>query len=440
MEDPVHVTLPGHEYSLQVSKEDWLASGQTSHTTTAKGTPSTSQTHTPVQHTSSLLAAIPSVSTGGASVVGPPPGFLALPDEPLEHQAVLREQITADGKTLTKASWVLCTDFHHMGKYHSQQMKTMWECQLAGVCELKTQVIQALSDWRVDLSSSQHLLGTVPSTSLYNSVVADLRTKTYEMANKVKQVEVAYAESKKVTLKALEKMKKETLDKLETLSDLAIDWFLDEMAAAIYKCFGTSMEASAAGIVANFCLITFALALQSADLPLDIEMGLSEVELDLFTTLAWVIPSLCPLSTTTTPPKPDQLQGDLVGAEEVPAPESKEADREKAVLSPSNEGTARVSQVPSSFSRSRSATPALSLEASPPLTKAQVATKGATMTNTFCSNAMTRFIPRFTPPLLSRCSDAEGLKHLQDIFKQHAAHSATGSSSFCQQSCGWPVH
>ena len=190
-----------------------------------------------------------------------------------------------------------------------------------GVNELKTQVIQALSDWRVNLSSCQPcLLGTVSSTSLYNSVVADLRTKTYEMANKVKQVEVAYAESKKGTLKALEKLKKEILDKLETLSDLAIDRFMDEMAAAIYEHFGTSMEAvpfmaSAARIVANFHLITFALALQSADLPLDIEMGLSEVELDLFTTLAHVIPKLCLLGITTTLPRPDQLQGDLVGAE-----------------------------------------------------------------------------------------------------------------------------
>ena len=135
-----------------------------------------------------------------------------------------------------------------------------------GVHSLKAQVTQALSDWRVDLSSCQLLLGTVPSTSLYNSVVADLRTKTYEMANKVKQAEVAYMESKKSTLKALEKMKKETLDKLEILSDSAIDRFMDEMAAAVYERFGTSMEAvpfmaSAARIAANFRSITFALAL-----------------------------------------------------------------------------------------------------------------------------------------------------------------------------------
>ena len=165
-------------------------------------------------------------------------------------------------------------------------MKAMRECQLAGICDLKAQVTQALSDWRVDLSSHQHLLGTVPSTSLYNSVVADLRTKTYGMANKVKQAEVTYAESKKGTLKALEKLKKEKLDKLETLSDSAIDRFMDEMAAAIYERFGTSMEAvpfmaSAARIAANFHWITFALALQSADLPLDVEVGLSEVELNL---------------------------------------------------------------------------------------------------------------------------------------------------------------
>ena len=251
-----------------------------------------------------------------------------------------------------------------MGEYHSKQMKAMWECQLVGIHELKAQVIQALLDWRVNLSSHQHLLGTMPSTSLYNSVVADLRTKTYEMANKVKQAEVAYAESKKGTLKALDKLKKETLDKLETLSDSAIDWFMDKMAAAVYECFGTSMEAvpfmaSAAGIVANFHSITFALALQSADLPLDIEMGLSEVELDLFTTLAHVFPSLCPLGTTTTLPRLDQLQGDLVGAEEVPAPDNIETDREKAVSSTSNEGATQVSRVPSTFSRSRSADPCL---------------------------------------------------------------------------------
>ena len=238
---------------------------------------------------------------------------------------------------------MLCNDFHHMGEFHSKQMKAMQECQLAGVCNLKAQVTQALSDWKVDLSSRQCLLGMVPSTSLYNSVVADLRTKTYEMANKVKQAEVAYAESKKGTLKALEKLKKETLDKLETLSDSAIDQFMDEMATAIYERFDTSMEAvpfmaSAAGIVANFCSITFALALQSADLPLDIEVGLSKVELDLFTTLAYIIPSLCPLDTTTTLPRLDQLQGDLVGAKKVPAPDNIETDREKAMSSTSNEG------------------------------------------------------------------------------------------------------
>ena len=88
-EDPVHITLPGHKYSLQVSKDDWPASGQTSHTTTAKGTPATSQAHTPVQHTSSLPAAIPSISTGGTSAIGPTPGFLALPDDPIECQTVL---------------------------------------------------------------------------------------------------------------------------------------------------------------------------------------------------------------------------------------------------------------------------------------------------------------------------------------------------------------
>ena len=124
-EDPVHVTLPGHEYSLQVPKDDWPASGQTSHTTTAKGTPTTSQAHTPVQPTSSLPAAIPFVSTGDISAMGPPPGFLILPEDPIKCQALLREQIRADGKTLGKASGVLCNNFHHIGEFHSKQMKAM---------------------------------------------------------------------------------------------------------------------------------------------------------------------------------------------------------------------------------------------------------------------------------------------------------------------------
>ena len=124
------------------------------------------------------------------------------------------------------------------------------------------------------------------------------------------------------------------------------------------------------------------------------------MELDLFTTLAHVIPSLCPLGTTTTLPRLDQLQGDLVGAEEVPAPDIVEPDREKAVSSTSNEGVARVSWALSTFSKSRSATPAFSHEASPSPTKAQVATKGATMTNTFHSNVTTRIIPRYMSQVL----------------------------------------
>ena len=185
--------------------------------------------------------------------------------------------------------------------------------------------------------------------------------------------------------------------------------------------------ASAARIAANFCLLTFALALRSADLPLDVELGLSEVELDLFTTLACIIPSLCPLGTTATLPRPDQLQGDLVGAKKVPAPHNIETDREKAVSSTSK-GVARVSWALSTFSRSRSATPAFSHEASPSRARAQVATKGATMTNTFCSSVTTKITPRYTPPLIGRCRDAEGLKHLQDIFRQHAAPRSTVSA------------
>ena len=50
------------------------------------------------------------------------------------------------------------------------------------------------------------------------------------------------------------------------------------------------------------------------------------------------------------------------------------------------------------------------------------------MTNTFHINATTRIIPQYTPPLIGRRQDAKGHKHLQDIFRQHAAPSATASA------------
>ena len=52
------------------------------------------------------------------------------------------------------------------------------------------------------------------------------------------------------------------------------------------------------------------------------------------------------------------------------------------------------------------------------------------MTNTFRSSATTKITPQYTPPLIGRRRDAEGLKHLQDIFRQHAApHSAVSAIS-----------
>ena len=119
----VNIQLPGYEYAMAVSKDDWPASGQTSSMTTVKGMPSTFRTHTPTQQTSSLLAVIPSTSTVGTQHVGPPPGFPAFHEDPIELQAAIREQITADAKTLSTASRVLCTDFCHMGNYYSKEWK-----------------------------------------------------------------------------------------------------------------------------------------------------------------------------------------------------------------------------------------------------------------------------------------------------------------------------
>ena len=205
-------------------------------------------------------------------------------------------------------------------------------------------------------------------------------------------------------------MKKETMDKLETLSDSAIDRFMDEMATAVYKWFSVSVEvvpflASAAGIAANFCSITFALAIQNTDVPFDVEMGLSEVELNLFSTFAHVIPLLCPLSAPTMLPKPDQLQGDLVRPEEVLAPEGKEAEKEKAMTSTSSDGTLQASWMLTSFSRSRSAIPACSHESSPSPAKSQASKLGILSIDASLNAGQTRsrFLPKYTPPLQHGC-------------------------------------
>ena len=166
------------------------------------------------------------------------------------------------------------------------------------------------------------------------------------MTNTVKQAEADYDESKEPTRKALEKMKKETMGQLDTMLDTAIDRFMDETAAAIYKCFCESMDiipflASVAGVAANFHSITFSLTIQTTEMPFDIEMGRAKTQLDPFTTLAHMVPSLCPLSTPNTIPRPD-----LVGFEEVPAIESKQTEKEKAVTSTSSDGTLRVSKPP----------------------------------------------------------------------------------------------
>ena len=87
------------------------------------------------------------------------------------------------------------------------------------------------------------------------------------------------------------------------------------------------------------------------------------------------------------------------------------------MTSTSSEVVAQTSRMPSSFSKSRSATPSHSHEASPSSIKSQVATKGATLTNTFCSQTTSRFLPKYMPTQLGGCWDAEGLKHLQDLFK-----------------------
>ena len=115
--------------------------------------------------TSSLPTVIPSTSTagtqpvgpppGGPPPIGPPPGFPAFHEDPIQCQAAIREQITADAKTLAAASLMLCTDFRHIGNYYSKQWKAMRECQLQGIHGLKTTVQKALSDWMVDLNSQQ---------------------------------------------------------------------------------------------------------------------------------------------------------------------------------------------------------------------------------------------------------------------------------------------
>ena len=108
-----------------------------------KDTPTTSRTNTPTKHTSSLPVVIPSISETQPPI-DPPLGHTTFPEDPLKCQAAIREQITADAKTLSTASCVLCTNFHHMSDYDAKWWRAMRECQLQGVGNLKKSVKNTL--------------------------------------------------------------------------------------------------------------------------------------------------------------------------------------------------------------------------------------------------------------------------------------------------------
>ena len=94
-------------------------------------------------------------------------------------------------------------------------------------------------------------------------------------------------------------------------------------------------------------------------MPEDIQYELSVAELDMFSTLARILPSLCPIpGKSGLPPAPDEGLGDFVGSQTVAGSDQ---DKEKVVTSTSADTASHPAG-----DRSRSNTPVRSREGSQP--------------------------------------------------------------------------
>ena len=191
----------------------------------------------------------------------------------------------------------------------------------------------------------------------------------FEMASAITTAKEEFEDGRKQALDDVDKIRVRSLNELETMIESAISQFIDDASASVHARFGESMDivpfiANTAGVASNFLSITQCVVMMLTMMPEDIHYDISTGELDMFTTLTRVLPSLCPLPNKTgLPPKPNEDLGDLVGAQVVTGTE---ADKEKTVTSTSADNTGQLVS-----DRSRCGTPVPACESSqPPITKA----------------------------------------------------------------------
>ena len=354
------VTLPGNpENTIMVSKSLWPSSGDSSSTTistTTRATPVSSAGGTPIKPMFTVSASASNQQQSEPTRSGTDT------IDPDERRQLASEQIAEEVKNLSEAARVLSADFMAISSATHKRWHEMRHRRLQGVDTMRKKVQAALLEWKAQVSARQCLLQSAPSVGVYNSIVEDIRAETFELTSAIGSATEDYENSQETTAKDIEKMRVQFLNELQLMIESAISRFIDEASTGLYTQFGDSPEivphmANTAGVASNFRSITQCVTMMLTLMPEDIQHDLSIAELDMFSTVARIIPSLCPVPNKSgLPPVPDEELGDLVGKEAIAGGDQ---DKEKIVSSTSADVSSH-----SAKTRSRSNTPARSREGS----------------------------------------------------------------------------
>ena len=101
------------------------------------------------------------------------------------------------------------------------------------------------------------MLQSAPSVGVYNSIVEDIRTETFELTSAIGSATEDYENSRETMANDIEKMRVQFLNELQLMIESAISRFIDEASTGLYTQFGDSPEivphmANTAGVASNF--------------------------------------------------------------------------------------------------------------------------------------------------------------------------------------------
>ena len=295
---------------------------------------------------------------------------------------------------------------------------------------MRRKIQAAMLEWKTEVSARQCLLQSAPSVGIYNGIIEDIRAETFELTLAIGTATEEYEESHKTTGADIEKMRVRFLNELQLMIESAISRFIDDASTSLYAQFGDSPEvvpfmANTAGVASNFRSITQCVTMMLTLMPEDIQHELSVAELDMFSTLARVLPSLCPIpGKSGLPPAPDEGLGDLVSSQTV---SGSDRDKEKVVTSTSADTASRPAG-----DRSRSSTPVHSREGSQP-----PASKRMTPPTPFSIGLLLNSGSRNTtlsksggnPKLMVRQQENATLLKVQSALKSQFSASSTSSAN-----------